>query len=317
MSKPANPTPTLDPREKRAEDPLTAQAMDPRLHGHPDRRPGAVCPGHQSPWECFEAIHLGGPRSPWCSGSRGAGKSFLSALDTHLTSRWDPGHGTRILGGSKVAVGADLPGPPRAWSTTAEGEGGRLRGDRQAAEGRGRPIATAPRWRSSPPRARASAGRTSRASSSTRSTRSTPDLREAAMGMCMDRHRRAGASVGDHDLDLAPGQRADGRADRAGRAGEFPLYTFCTFEVLERCPKERSGPNLEKCPECPIDGTTATTSPTAGPQGQAVATATTRSTSLIQKVRVDRAAGRSRPITSASGRRADGPGSRGSGPRRT
>ena len=35
-------------------------------------------------------------------GSRGCGKSFLSALDTHLTSRWDSDHGTRILGGSKA-----------------------------------------------------------------------------------------------------------------------------------------------------------------------------------------------------------------------
>jgi hypothetical protein len=37
-----------------------------------------------------------------------------------------------------------------------------------------------------------------------------------------------------------------------GRAGEFPTYTFCAFDVLERCPEERSGPNLEKCPECPL-----------------------------------------------------------------
>ena len=35
-------------------------------------------------------------------GARGAGKSFLSALNTHLTSRWYPGHGTRILGGSRA-----------------------------------------------------------------------------------------------------------------------------------------------------------------------------------------------------------------------
>ncbi len=39
--------------------------------------------------------------------------------------------------------------------------------------------------------------------------------------------------------------------DRA-RAGEFPLYSFCVFEVLERCPDERSGPHLERCDECPL-----------------------------------------------------------------
>ena len=42
-----------------------------------------------------------------------------------------------------------------------------------------------------------------------------------------------------------------GLIERA-RAGEFPLYSFCIFEVLERCPDERSGPDLEQCPECPL-----------------------------------------------------------------
>ena len=35
-------------------------------------------------------------------GPRGSGKSFLSALDTHLCSRFNPRHETRILGGSKA-----------------------------------------------------------------------------------------------------------------------------------------------------------------------------------------------------------------------
>jgi hypothetical protein len=42
-----------------------------------------------------------------------------------------------------------------------------------------------------------------------------------------------------------------GLMDRA-RAGEFPLFTLCTFEVLERCPDWRSGPSLENCPACPL-----------------------------------------------------------------
>ena len=37
-----------------------------------------------------------------------------------------------------------------------------------------------------------------------------------------------------------------------GRAGVFPFYTLCAFEVLERCDDRRSGPNLENCPSCPI-----------------------------------------------------------------
>ena len=37
-----------------------------------------------------------------------------------------------------------------------------------------------------------------------------------------------------------------------GRDGAFPVDTFCIFEALETCPEERSGPNYEKCPECPL-----------------------------------------------------------------
>ncbi len=36
------------------------------------------------------------------------------------------------------------------------------------------------------------------------------------------------------------------------RAGKFPMWRFCVFEILERCPEERSGPALENCPACPI-----------------------------------------------------------------
>lgn len=37
-----------------------------------------------------------------------------------------------------------------------------------------------------------------------------------------------------------------------GKAGAFPVDSYCMFEVLERCPEERSGPQLELCPQCPI-----------------------------------------------------------------
>ena len=37
-----------------------------------------------------------------------------------------------------------------------------------------------------------------------------------------------------------------------GHAGEFPVATYCIFEVLERCPESRSGLNLENCPACPL-----------------------------------------------------------------
>jgi hypothetical protein len=37
-----------------------------------------------------------------------------------------------------------------------------------------------------------------------------------------------------------------------GDTGEFPVYRFCIWEVLERCDDERSGKKLENCPACPL-----------------------------------------------------------------
>jgi hypothetical protein len=37
-----------------------------------------------------------------------------------------------------------------------------------------------------------------------------------------------------------------------GKAGAFPVDTYCVFEVLERCPDSRSGVDLENCDRCPV-----------------------------------------------------------------
>ena len=76
------------------------------------------------------------------------------------------------------------------------------------------------------------------------------DLREAAMGMCMDRHGSSASVVMSSTWHRLDGPMSN-LVERS-QAGEFPLYTFCAFEVLERCSTERSGPRLEKCPSCPL-----------------------------------------------------------------
>ena len=133
----------------------------------------AVCLDHQSPWECFEAIHLKRPSVALILGSRGSGKSFLSALDTHLTSRWDPDHGTRILGGSK-AKSVQIYRALRDIALRREGKKGsdadsiaKLRKDRQ-------PTRMGPRSKSWLLRRPVFEGLTSRVSNSTKSMRWTP-----------------------------------------------------------------------------------------------------------------------------------------------
>ncbi len=77
-----------------------------------------------------------------------------------------------------------------------------------------------------------------------------PDIREAAIGRAME-VRGCKASV----LMTSTWHRVDGPMaeliDR-GRAGGFPVDRYCVFEVLERCPDDRSGPRLENCPGCPL-----------------------------------------------------------------
>ncbi len=81
-----------------------------------------------------------------------------------------------------------------------------------------------------------------------------PELREAAMGMCMNRYN-SGASV----LMTSTWHRQNGpmseliqRAD----AGGIKFFKFCSFEILEQCSDERSGrwvggeAGYENCPQC-------------------------------------------------------------------
>ena len=60
----------------------------------------AVCAGHTALFDLFARQFLERPSLALWHGPRGSGKSFLSAIETHLTSRFNSRHGTRILGGS-------------------------------------------------------------------------------------------------------------------------------------------------------------------------------------------------------------------------
>src|SRR5437763_12469746 len=77
-----------------------------------------------------------------------------------------------------------------------------------------------------------------------------PELREAAMGMCIERHGSSASVVMTSTWHRVNGPMA-GLMEQA-LAGEFRLYSFCAFEVLERCPASRSGAALERCPGCPL-----------------------------------------------------------------
>ncbi len=182
--------------------------------------------------------------------ARGAGKSFLSALHTHLLSRWNPGHATRVLGGSRAQ---SLQVYRALCDLVRDGRGPLGYSDadsiRELLKGEAR-------YRNGSEVAILAASSTSVRGPHVPSLKLDeideidPECREAAMGMCMER-RGCPASV----LMTSTWHRLDGpmaeMIDQA-RAGAFPLYTFCTFEVLEHCSDERSGADLERCGECPL-----------------------------------------------------------------
>lgn len=256
MDKPVNPTPRETP-DLRVVRPETSDQLRDWIRDHAEEikiPEEAVCEGHNSPWECFQAIRSR-PSVALIHGSRGSGKSFLSALDTHLTSRENFKHGTRILGGSK-AQSEQIYRALREIATDYEGRAGsdagtiaKLRKD-GATYVNGSEVAIL------------AASSTSVRGPHVPSLKLDEvdemdvDIRESAMGMCMGgRGGKGRVGMPASVIMTSTCHRVNGPMSKLierAEAGDFPLYTMCVFEVLERCPDGRSGPNLERCPDCPL-----------------------------------------------------------------
>jgi hypothetical protein len=242
---------TLDLGALRDTRPVTADGLWRWIRGFTGvkiaRQP--VCAGHAAPWSLVSDLFFRRPPVALVLGSRGAGKSFLSALDTHLASRWNPQHGTRILGGSRAQSSQVY----RALREVVYEGSGPLGSDADAILDLLKEEAV---YRNGSEVAILAASSTSVRGPHVPSLKLDeideidPDCREAAMGMCMGRGGVAASALMTSTWHR-PGGPMTQLIDRAND-GAFPLYTFCAFEVLERCPEERSGPNLEGCSNCPL-----------------------------------------------------------------
>ncbi len=203
-----------------------------------------VCRGHHTPWEFFQEIYYKRPSLALILGPRGGGKSFLTALETHVQSLWMPNHATRILGGS-LSQSEQVYQALRDIVRGSEDEREVLKLLKEGAH-----------YRNGSEVKILAASSTSVRGPHVPSLKLDevdeidPDCRESAMGMCMNRNGIPASVIMSSTWHRIGGpmsllmERAQG--------GEFPLYSFCVFEILERCPDERSGANLEKCPECPL-----------------------------------------------------------------
>jgi hypothetical protein len=95
---------TISPEYSLDAPPNSPETLRQWIHGYTGVKiaHGSICQGHDSIWDFFHQVYFERPSLSLVLGSRGGGKSFLSALNTHVTSRWSPKHGTRILGGSRA-----------------------------------------------------------------------------------------------------------------------------------------------------------------------------------------------------------------------
>lgn len=203
-----------------------------------------TCIGHQAPWDAFTAMHVDRPPLALLLGPRGGGKSFLSALDTHLTSRWSSQYGTRILGGSKAQSEQIFRALRSLVEMGPEARTIALLLKERAEYYNGSEIEI---LAASPTSVR---GPHVPSLKLDEVEEIAPDLREAALGMCMNRGGYQASVVMTSTWHRVCGPMG-GLIDRA-HCGDFPMYSFCAFEVLERCPDERSGLRLENCPQCPL-----------------------------------------------------------------
>lgn len=245
---PQNSANPFDPRETA---PTTEELLWTWIHAYTGVKIArqSVCEGHSSSWDFFAQHFFHRPPIALILGPRGGGKSFLSALNTHITSRWNPKHGTRILGGSRSQSEQVY----KALREAVQQGIGPMGSDADAIVRLTREEAI---YHNGSEIAVLAASSTSVRGPHVPSLKLDevdeipPDLREAAIGMCMERHGSRASVLMTSTWHRLNGPMAT-LVDRA-RSGEFPLHTFCAFDIVEQCPDERSGEHLEHCPACPL-----------------------------------------------------------------
>jgi hypothetical protein len=182
---------------------------------------------------------------------RGGGKSFDSGIDSHAHSRFNERYGTRILGGS-LAQSEQIHEALRDVVLHGRGPMGT---DRASIR---RLTKRAALYHNGSNVSILAAATTSVMGPHVPSLKIDEvdevkeDIFDKAMGMGMEIRGQKTSVLMTSTWHRVAGPMAS--LMELGRNGKipFPVSTYCVFEVLERCPEERSGPNLERCPDCAI-----------------------------------------------------------------
>lgn len=204
----------------------------------------AVCEGHSAPARFLAEWIFERPPMSLLIGPRGGGKSFLRALAIHIDSMHFERMGTRILGGS-------LAQSKQIYDALENFE--RVMPDEDIFR---RLLKTEAEYSTGSRVSILAASRTSVRGPHVQNLcldevdEIDPEIRESANGMCMTLHGIRGSIAMTSTWHRVGGPVT--KLIEKGRKGAFPVHTFCAFEVLERCPDDRSGPDLEHCPGCPL-----------------------------------------------------------------
>jgi len=209
-----------------------------------------VCCGHTAPGE-FAAMWLyDRPSVSLVHGARGTGKSLLAGMVTHLDSLQYRRLSTRILGGSMAQSEQIYDALKIIQSATPQFDPFESLSKVKAVYFNDSDVAIL--------------------AASAKQVRGPhipvlrldevdeidSDVRESAMPMAMERDGVPAMIAMTSTWHRLGGPMSE--LIKRGQERDWPIKTFCCFDVLERCPESRSGPATgdervyEGCPDCPI-----------------------------------------------------------------
>lgn len=235
-----------------------------------------VCEGHTSQLDVMWHLWDKQPPESLLLGGRGSGKSFISGIRSHLRSRFFPNHGTRVLGGAK----SQAQQVQNALKEAILSGGTTLKlGQGQEVELNDRDVLLKPGVEFITYRNGSEIRILTASPTSVRGPHVPdldldevdeiePDLRESAYGMVMYKGRNRDVKptiVMTSTWHNVAGPMQDlidkAREKNEEKPGSYPFFTFCLFDVLERCPERISGPPkppsgdgfaYEDCHVCPL-----------------------------------------------------------------
>lgn len=210
-----------------------------------------VCEGHQSPAYMAAQLVYDRPMQSLWRGPRGGGKSLIAGFANYLLGQQYPDFEAKILGGSQAQSEQIY----RAMDL--------FRKNRPEIDAIREMLKTeATFWHPDDRSLRGAHIQMLAASDKSVRGPHVPQLnldevdeienaiREHAYGMAVAKGNLSASISMTSTWHKVSGPMAE--LFKEGEEGKFPVGTFCMFDVLERCPEERSGPDLEKCPACPL-----------------------------------------------------------------